>query len=251
MKIRLLSDLHLEFEDFEIPYVEGDEETVLILAGDIHTGLKAQHFIRDACAQFYRVVFVLGNHEFYGADFHMLPYHWVNLARNEMPTNFHFLHKFAPQPIDDVLFVGDTLWTNIPKRVADTYAHVLNDYNCIKYRDRRITPLDTTNAHINQLLEFDATLKVTQGYFRKTVMVTHHLPTYLCVEEKFKNSPLNPFFVTELDEFIHKHDINVWCHGHTHANVYQVVNGTRILCNPKGYRDENKAGFDPKFTFEV
>ena len=38
MKVQILSDLHLGFADFEIPKTDAD---VIVLAGDIHVGTRA------------------------------------------------------------------------------------------------------------------------------------------------------------------------------------------------------------------
>lgn len=37
MKMRVLSDLHLEFQDWNPPHAEAD---IIVLAGDIHTGTR-------------------------------------------------------------------------------------------------------------------------------------------------------------------------------------------------------------------
>ena len=37
MKIQILSDLHLEFEDMKLPKTDAD---IIVLAGDIHSGIK-------------------------------------------------------------------------------------------------------------------------------------------------------------------------------------------------------------------
>lgn len=64
MKLHVLSDLHLEFSDFPAPSVDAD---VIILAGDI--GLRSSG-VDWASRRFAnkKVIYVAGNHEFYGAD---------------------------------------------------------------------------------------------------------------------------------------------------------------------------------------
>jgi len=59
MKIQVMSDLHLEFGAFEIPRTDAD---VIVLAGDIHVGIKAIDWIKN---QTKPVIYVLGNHEYY------------------------------------------------------------------------------------------------------------------------------------------------------------------------------------------
>ncbi len=64
MKLHILSDLHTEFSDFEAPETDAD---VVVLAGDIGVGTGG---IEWAAGQFpdVPVVYVPGNHEFYGHD---------------------------------------------------------------------------------------------------------------------------------------------------------------------------------------
>ena len=38
----------------------------------------------------------------------------------------------------------------------------------------------------------------------------------------------------------------LWIHGHTHDSFDYVVNGTRVLCNPRGYA-KNGANENPLF----
>ncbi len=63
MKLHILSDLHLEFQSFQIPATDAD---IVILVGDIsvrNRGLTwAIQNIPDK-----PVLYILGNHEYYGS----------------------------------------------------------------------------------------------------------------------------------------------------------------------------------------
>ena len=65
MRIHILSDLHLEFEAFQPKDVHAD---LIVLAGDIHTGKNGIKWIFKAFPE-RPVIYVLGNHEFYGQKF--------------------------------------------------------------------------------------------------------------------------------------------------------------------------------------
>lgn len=39
----------------------------------------------------------------------------------------------------------------------------------------------------------------------------------------------------------------LWVHGHTHDSCDYELGATRIVCNPRGYEDENSA-FDPELV---
>ena len=62
MRLRILSDLHLEFHDWTPPTVDAD---AVVLAGDIDVGVDGLTWARQNFASL-PVVYVPGNHEFYG-----------------------------------------------------------------------------------------------------------------------------------------------------------------------------------------
>src|SRR5215468_9653459 len=64
--IRIHSDLHLEFSDWSPPPVAAD---VVVLAGDIHVGVGGLEWMRRHFPDT-PVIYVPGNHEFYGARVH-------------------------------------------------------------------------------------------------------------------------------------------------------------------------------------
>jgi predicted phosphodiesterase len=273
MKFRLMSDLHLEFEarpkDFTPIPLQDDKDTVLILAGDIATGMDAEGFLFAMCKRFYKVVYVLGNHEFYNKEYNKIRRQWNDYPA--LPGNFILLddHTVVVEDphnsTEQVRLVGGTMWTDFDGQdwhKMNTAQGGMNDFYCIKfketperdgskgYRKRKFLPMDTVRAHQQTTFAIRETLR--ESFDGETVVITHHLPHPLCVHRQFRNDPLNSAYVTNLDADIEEFDIAVWCHGHTHTNVDETVHGTRILCNPRGYvpHDLNK-GFDEAFTFEV
>ena len=64
MKIRIFSDLHLEFFDFNPAEVSAD---VVVLAGDIQNGHYGLGWARKTFPDT-AIVYVIGNHEFYDDD---------------------------------------------------------------------------------------------------------------------------------------------------------------------------------------
>ena len=270
MEFRLMSDLHLEFEDRVMDYTpmpqQNDKHTVLILAGDVALGIDAVGFIQKMCKRFYKVVYCLGNHEFYYNEYNKTRARWND--RPDMPGNFILLDDHTAV-IDDpfqtgvqVRLVGGTLWTDF--NGDDYFAKSLaqegmNDYQCVKfksgnehsgYRKRKFHPMDAVRAHKQTLFTITETLR--ENFEGPTVVVSHHLPHPLCIAQEFRTNPLNPAYMTNLDKVIEANDIAVWVHGHTHTNVDIEVHGTRILCNPRGYTpDDLNDGFDENFTFEV
>ena len=104
MKIQLLSDLHIEFQSYEYPDCDSD---VVVLAGDIHTkGQGVKWAIENILDK--PVIYVLGNHEYYGKTYPKLVAEVKELARG---TNVHILERDVVT-INGVNFLGCTLWTD-------------------------------------------------------------------------------------------------------------------------------------------
>jgi predicted phosphodiesterase len=243
MKFKLVSDLHLEFyrgatewEPEQLPY---DNEIVLLLAGDINTGLKAAPWLKTMCERYKHVVYILGNHEFYAHEWHEVKDGWKKL---EMPDNFTFLDDDVLY-LDGVRVLGGTLWTLVQDQTKDFGGTVwkgqqrMTDYRVAKIRVgneyKRLDVGTTIRAHKDTVKFLTAELE--KPYEGKTVVMTHHLPAMACVAERFKGDELNAFFVTKLEYLMEAYAIDVWCHGHTHDKVDTVVHNTRVLCNPRGY----------------
>jgi Icc-related predicted phosphoesterase len=72
-----------------------------------------------------------------------------------------------------------------------------------------------------------------------TVVVTHHLPHARSVPARFKGDLLNAAYASDLSQVIEEHQPALWVHGHTHDSSDYHVSATRIVCNPRGYEDEN------------
>jgi len=91
-----------------------DKDTdVLVLAGDIHTleGIGEALLHLSATLMPMHIVYVAGNHEYYGAEVTSLNRE-LRLVFQECP-NLHFLEQ-ASIVIDNVVFYGTTLWTGAP-----------------------------------------------------------------------------------------------------------------------------------------
>ncbi len=257
MLFRLMSDLHNEFATYNYIKLPTDKETCAIFAGDIDVGLDARRFLFRACQDFRKVVYVLGNHEFYHNEYHDVREGWRRIAAVDMPGNFVLLDDTV-HVHDKIRLIGGTLWTDMNR--GDWFAkqacyNGMNDYEVGRFRHevhgiRALHPDDTIRAHM--ITRTFITEELRKPWDGKTIVVTHHLPHPLCVNEIHKFSPLNPGYMVNMDEVIEQFDIDVWCHGHTHIPVDVTVHNTRILCNPRGYTHygEHK-DFNPTLTFEL
>jgi predicted phosphodiesterase len=256
MKIHILSDLHNEFSIFEP--ITGIDADVIVLAGDIGKGASGIFWAREAFPD-KPIIYVPGNHEFYGRDMRETQA-LMSIAAREMDV--HLLDD-GEVSIDGVRFLGTTLWTDFElfcDGKDNDYMkwfcmregqRVLNDFKVIHYgRLGHFAPTHSVELHEASLAWL--TGKLAEPHPGKTVVVSHHLPSKLSVAERFKEDMLSPCFASNLDYLFGK--MNLWIHGHTHDNFDYESNGTRVICNPRGYVTYNRTenfDFDPKLVVEI
>jgi Icc-related predicted phosphoesterase len=248
MKLQILSDLHIEFAPYKFQQTDAD---IVILAGDIHLGDKgfkwASENIKDK-----EVIYVLGNHEFYREATPKL----INKLRDKSKgTNIHVLENDSIS-IDGVRFFGCTLWTDF--RLLNTMdislamaGQWMNDYKKIRVSPtyKKCRPSYTVvwhNRSKNWLFK-----KIQKYKESKIVVVTHHAPSIRSIPEKDRNDPLRAAYASNMDGVITSSKVILWIHGHIHTAFDYHIGETRIICNPLGYPDKPKKGFNPELTVEV
>lgn len=252
MKVWLLSDLHLEFADLRPPLTIPDADVCLI-AGDLcRAPANGVFWLAKHIAPAMPCVYVAGNHEFY-----------KNAIREGLEDGrsaaaqfpgVYFLENDSVI-IDAVRFVGATLWTDYRieghPEVAMFHARErINDYKQIaKQRNpwQRFLPETAYRMHQESRLFIDTALKADPI---KTVVVTHHLPHARSIASRFKGDWLNAAYASDLSKIIEDGRPALWVHGHTHDSCDYQMEGTRIICNPRGYENENNA-FDPALVVRV
>ena len=250
MKLHILSDLHNEFELFEPPQTEAD---VVILAGDIHVAKKGINWALNSFPE-KPILYVLGNHEYYGRAY---PKHIDDLKQLAEGTNIHILERDS-LTLGDVTFLGCTLWTDFdlfgnPRLAGSDATAVMTDYRKIRVSPqyRKLRSLDTAIIHrksIDWLSQTTQRLKENQQTF---VVITHHGPSKQSIAEKDKEHILSAAYTSHLDDFVEDSGAALWVHGHIHHTQDYVIGKTRILANPKGYPDELNMNFKPDFFVEI
>lgn len=250
MNLRVMSDLHIEFFDFQ-PHAEVSAD-VVVLAGDIlteHYGLQwaREHFPDQP------IVYVMGNHEFYDAHYERV----LERAREEAVEQQIYLLEKDQVIIDGVRFLGTTLWTDFEVESPEQNANYsmwyadrsMSDFTLIRYRNGMLHASDTREMHF----EARAWLRdrLVEPFDGRTVVVTHHLPHRGSIHPQFHRHPLNPAFASHMPDLV-RLPVNIWIHGHTHCSCDYVVEGTRVVCNPRGYgpADLNEE-FNTKLGIEV
>jgi len=267
MKAHFVSDLHLEFSDLKLT---GGE--LLILAGDIliadvfrpiRTDKMAEklryrfnRFYNTECSKYDRVLCILGNHEHY----HGVYDHSADLIRQNLPKNAQLLDDDTVV-IGDVTIFGGTLWTDMNDGdyyTLMTVGNGMNDFRIVDKIDasgnlRTFRPRDAMESH-KVTLE-----KLSKAYdehaTERFVVVTHHAPTPLSVDPRYKGSHReNGGYFSNLGEFIlSRPKISTWVHGHMHLPVDYTVGNCRVISNPRGYHphEETSLSFDSSRVLEL
>ena len=281
MKIQIVSDLHLEFADCNIK--NENNADVLILSGDIlvaqdlhdhpetdygmysdvnlanlgrrqRTALRFRDFLKRCSFQFPKVLYIAGNHEFYHGKFPESIEH-LRAECAKFP-NVHFL-EMDTITIDDVTFIGGTLWTDMNRGdplTVHAISDMMNDFRIIRNSQRnyaRFSPQDAAKRHKETLAYIK--LMVAEKHDTKFVVVGHHSPSFQSVHEFYKHDTvMNGGYHSDLSEFIlDRPQIKLWTHGHTHHCFDYVLGETRIVCNPRGYDGHEDTGWDPNKIVEV
>jgi predicted phosphodiesterase len=261
MKIQYMSDLHLEFADMPVPEVLGD---VLVLAGDIHVGTNAIPWIEQCAMKFDHVIYLLGNHEYYGQKFWKLPGEiqdsldgnsaYVNGSEEksikifDAITNVHLLDN-ASIKIEDVHFHGSTLWSDAHPMTQ----FQINDFTRIKYK--YANGYGKFSAEECTLLHLAAKKWLHDAILpgEKNVVLTHFAPSFQMINQmRYTDGDLNTYWATEIIEEFAGNDIKVWISGHTHSAYDKVIAGIHSVSNCRGYiPHEPVDNFNPVAIVEV
>lgn len=236
MKIQIYSDLHLGFARFDPASSDAD---IVILAGDIDIKARGVKWANDAfqCP----VIYVCGNHEYYGGHIDHTPRKMKEAA---MP-HVHVLENEV-LILDQTRFLVTTAWTDYSSTgdiVASKRAawECMNDFAVIRTDEsfRRLRPDDliakskTAHAWLTQ--------ELAKPFDGQTVVVTHHAPALDHIGDELPED-LIAAYANDWPELLSKTDL--WVYGHTHVAADFIKHGCRVVSNPRGYPNQ-KTGFDP------
>jgi predicted phosphohydrolase len=252
MQIQYCSDLHLEFpanSKFIKKHPLEPVGEVLILAGDILPfGLHKMYtnFIDFIADHFEMVYWVPGNHEYYGYDLATV----ADPLLEKLRSNVWLVNN---QVVDykNVSIICSTLWSKIAVANALEIQRCISDFFSIQWQGKKLNT-DQFNQLHNRSIEFleNALKEKSTG---KSVVVTHHVPTLYDYPKKYRNSPFNGAFVTELYDLIHDSGVDYWIYGHHHFNIpeFKIGNST-LLTNQLGYVQHGEhLSFNKKAVIEV
>jgi predicted phosphodiesterase len=252
MKAWVFSDLHIDvnrsIEPFQLPQ-PWPEHDLVVIAGDVCEGVvEGVRWIAERALNARPVVYVPGNHEFYGRDRHAeLEAGRETAARH---PNIHVLDRDAVS-IGGVTVLGATLWTDYAIYGAAGAAmalaeRLMSDHRVISNGARAWTAADALDDHERARIWLAGALRRSRG---PTLVVTHHCPSPASIAAKFRLHPLTPAFASDLDHLVAGADI--WVHGHTHAARDHRVGKCRVVNNPRGYVRHELTGFDPALVVAI
>jgi 3',5'-cyclic AMP phosphodiesterase CpdA len=253
MRLHVLSDLHLEGTPLEPPEVDAD---VAILAGDISTGtLGIDWGKRLSWAGGDRpVLYVAGNHEFYGERFPAL----IDELRAATAGSAVHVLENDEVVLGGARFLGCTLWSDFlfagPQQRAASMslcARVVNDYRQIRSDadGGLLTPAQTLERHLGSRAWLAE--RLAAPFDGPTVVITHHAPLIRRRPPSEVLRRIGGAFVSDVSDLMGGERVALWIYGHTHQPADLDVRGTRVLSNPRGYARESIAAFDPAGVYDL
>ena len=277
MKIRILSDLHLDVNS-KYPFSLKDKDTFTILCGDTSGDPEiTKKWIDDNIKS---GVFVCGNHLVYNSRGKSIQELREEMAQghgeNDPVTYLDCMVDNCPitKEIDDgkVLIVGSAMYTNFTlrdrlenrpedlvvmrnKRLSE---RIMNDYRWgeVKNEDgsiRRLSADDLEDAFNEFFCRLRSVVEDENNKNRDIIVVTHYCPSPKCISESYLDSDSNSSYVTDMEKFIVSHpNIKMWCCGHVHHQDSFKVGQCLIVMNPRGYvRRCEDAKFDSRLWVDT
>ena len=267
LRFRVASDIHNEFGKLILPKTANEQDSILLLAGDICNATKRMTFtgfFQEMCERFRAVVYIFGNHEFYDGSIDTARSSFIRRLELDCkdlgtfyPDNLHILENQTID-FDDVRIIGATLWTSfrngnpIIMNEARTY---MNDYALIRTGgkdgyDRLLRPEDIFEKWWESDRYIWDQLDIARKDGKKVVFLTHHAPCQASCEGFYGES--NEFYANHYEYRLEQNGPDLIVHGHVHMKRDYVVGKTRVVCNPRGYKGhEEMTGFDPLFELEL
>lgn len=240
---RPISDLHTELWtenahkavrmiDRLIPPLASDNDTVLLLAGDIGSHRRRNLYavvVNHLCDRFRLVLDVPGNHWGYGSQ-------WGVFTPPTERDNYLFGETYAAHGI-----VAATLWADFQRGnplVEEACRVGMNDFKQID--GISIEGVKARHAAHRAFLA----AQVTAG----SVVMTHFAPSWQSIPAKHGTDPRNGYYASDLSELILDAHPALVVHGHIHTRSDYLIGDTRVVCNPAGYDGRDH---DPLLIIEI
>ena len=256
MRLQLLSDLHLETEQFDPEPAAGAE--LLVLAGDIDSHwLGLERFAGWPQP----VVFVAGNHEFDGRDLDAaLP----ALRQRCRDLGITMLERESLVVTDDrgrrIRLLGTTRWSDFDLFGAAGRAKAMRAgayFTALMQATRGGQPFDVDAVRAEALAcrtWLEAELMHPAAGWDRTVVISHFAPSVRSADPRYGARSGTASFCNADDDLIARADL--WIHGHLHCRqdyrVGRAGGSTRVVCNSRGHEWRGEtAGHNPRLVLEI
>lgn len=256
--LQFLSDFHLEHRHASVKYEEflnPGASDVLGLLGDIGSPYdpKLAEFIGWCSRHWRHVLYVPGNHEYYTNT----PTHTLSIIHSELQRicdRFPNVRLFHNQTFElgDVLFIGSTLWSNIPNEKEAFLQNYLNDFRLIYATPHvPITPAACRHEFEKNVKFIQEAVQQAKSKGKKAVVFTHHAPSmHETSAPQYAQSDSRYGFSSELSCHHDPSAIRLWCCGHTHYNFHHHKEGYELRSNQVGY-SRPVAGYDKDLVIQL
>lgn len=235
MRIQVMSDLHTEYAEFKYTEPAGGIDA-LVLAGDIGIGTRGLDWITREVPEKIPVVYVLGNHEFWGQEYHSFIEEMRRLCRASGREIFSLEREAVT--IGGVTFLGATMWTDFellgtPEESMNYAAEEFTDFNVIEFDKAQFTPRHAQFLH-RETVEW-LTREFQTISEERRVVVTHHPPVTEALDGTIPFNSLTPCFASQRPDLVSHSRATLWICGHTHVFTDHRIGDTRVVSNPAGY----------------
>lgn len=277
MKIRIVSDLHVDVNRQGNFGFRHEEQDILLIAGDIAGSYQRElKFLEGLSKDITCPIYVVaGNH--LGYDYYTVDYYdyyigdyfgsfhgkKANSLQGTKQWSIDYLKKNTPEnvtymdndwvDIGDYILFGGTMYSDyklypnqkLNQQVGEMY---LNDFRYVHVYDKKMNVVRPVNTddYIEYHKKFMRRLKKCLKETDKDIIVlTHFAPSIKSIESKYLkgNVQLNASYASNMEDFILDNPrIKAWVHGHVHSDFHYSIGDCQVICEPYGYTHESKIG---------
>ena len=240
MKLAVLSDLHLDYAG-PLPVQQGLADVdAVIIAGDLFDDpVKGI----DWAAERFRlpVIYVPGNHEFYGSDYAEARRRMAERARKRNVSLLDCDTALLPMAGQQLRILGCTLWCDYAALsargigTAEAGAAAQRrflDYRLIHDGGEPVTPEWVRQRHADELHWLETALQ--QPHDGPSIVVTHYPPSLRSANPGYALSSLSAHFVNDLEALVRRYAPLAWIHGHTHFSSAYHIEDTLVVSHQRG-----------------
>lgn len=238
MKVRLISDVHLDHNRNWIPPKDWENSDLGILAGDIGNPYDSQYKnVLIHTARKHRIsVLVPGNHEYYNEDKSMESIK-EKLKEITRDTGVILLDN-STYDLENYRLIGTTLFPHIPNEYYPYLKRMRHGLVTKIYRNMYPLSIDELNQ-LNKDCKRFLQRMINQG--DESIVITHYPPTSMMLDDSTEHLPDVITHWTESMDMMTE-NIKLWVCGHDHTAKRFMIRGKIPLisnCVKGGYFDEN------------